>query len=1116
MDMYFTVEKIASRVRELQGYIYRHRMPVRGLRYIVAGQGAMASAKYAAEDVSKPEYDDSEWLELTPGARWGGRDVTIWVRGRFGIPEDWRRSYGNVALHIHLSERQGRGGGPEGLLYVDGAPIQGIDVNHTEAILPASVVNSGDGNEKILTIKATSGMHGSYYTFETAELVLIDKDVQDLYYLLNTGIGTVNVLGDNSPQGSALLNVLDEATRLIDWRKPGSNMFYDSAKNAANYLRSALAGLSREGIRPKVVCVGHSHIDVAWLWPLRHTREKCARTFSTVTNLMDLYPDYYFIQSQPQLYKFIKEDHPEIYARIKEKVASGQWEPTGGMWVEADCNLISGESLVRQFLFGTRFFREEFGKECKVLWLPDVFGYSWALPQIIKKSGLEYFMTTKISWSQYNRPQYDTFSWRGIDGTEVLTHFITTPANDDVWFYTYNGDISPKTIKGIWDSYREKRLNDELLLSFGHGDGGGGPTRSMIETAKAFKEIPGMPEVELGKAEPFFDRLAERVKGEPHLPVWDGELYLEYHRGTYTSQAQNKRANRRSEILYHDAEAFSSLAHAMGRKFSYPQKDLNHGWELILLNQFHDIIPGSSIREVYEDSEKQYEEIMNIGHGTLRAALDHIVKDMELKKEAIVVFNSLSWERSDVVVVPWNPAFEGKVFVDSEGRKVRSQVVESACGAGASSDTCKELLLFVEGIPALGYKAIYLEDDSPSCCQDADDGSPSCRRDADSVVPDCQSPASSSSECSCGECEISVTPAKLENSFFNITLNSSGQIKSVWDKIRDREVLAPGERANVLQVFEDKPLRFDAWDIDIFYKEKMWEVTDLAEVTVEEEGPERGVLRLVWRFMDSVITQRMTIYRSIARVDFRTEVDWRESQMLLKAAFPVDIRATKATFEIQFGNVERPTHWNTSWDFAKFETCGHKWVDMSEGGYGVSLLNDCKYGHDVKDNVIRLTLLKSAINPDPKADKRHHVFTYSLYPHAEDWYRGRTVNEAYSLNYPLAAVYVGACVGYGASSALGSGRKQGTLPDTFSFASSNAQNVIVETVKKAEDSDAIVVRVYEYGNRRGPVTLTFGFPIKDAKECNLVERNESPARFDGRNLDFFIKPYEIKTFLVKF
>lgn len=1132
-SIYFTDKKIRSRMEELRGFIFRKQAPIERLHYIAGDP----------KGAHRPEYDDSGWAEFVPGHEWGGKDVTIWIRGTATLPpvpaeqsserhEDTvpggKRRGNQVALHVLLfSPKRADLSGPEALLYINGKPVCGIDRYHTEAVLTPQV--TGGDTRFTIAIKATSGMGEAKHRFETAQVVEIDRDTESLYFSLKAGIEAVAVAGQESSEGVALLNALDAAVRCIDWREPGSTAFYDSVSQARNCLDSALTALPpKSALGPTVTCVGHSHIDVAWLWPLAHTREKCSRTFSTALQLMDLYPEYRFIQSQPQLYKFIKEDYPEIYERIKEKVASGQWEPTGGMWVEADCNLISGESLVRQLLFGTRFFREEFGRECKVLWLPDVFGYSWALPQVIKKSGLEYFMTTKISWNQYNRPQYDSFRWRGLDGTEVLTHFITTPLPNH-WFFTYNGDITPSMVKGIWDTYRQKDLNSELLLAFGHGDGGGGPTREMLEMARRLKSLPGVPRTELGQAEPFFDRLASTLEVHPRLPLWDGELYLEYHRGTYTSQAANKRSNRLSEVLYHDAEALSSLAGAQTAGFSYPREELRSGWELILLNQFHDIIPGSSIREVYEDSKAQYEEISRTGEAALDRAFRSLIAGLgggeAQGRRVTLVFNPLGWDRSDLIEIPWDPAFRGKHFIDHEGTVVPHQVVE---GEG------RKVLLWLPDIPSLGYTSVFLSNE----VHDPEPGehlgsAPASGVRLDLAETDLPAPPDG----------IRMSPSQLENAFFSISLNDCGQIISLWDKRHGREVLPPGARANVLQVFEDKPLGNDAWDVDIFYGDKVWEVTDLVDSCVLEQGPLRGVLRLVFRFQNSTITERLIFYRSIARIDFETEIDWKERQLLLKVAFPVDVRSTKATYDVQFGNVERPTHWNTSWDYARFETCGHKWADLSEGGYGVSLLNDCKYGHDIKDNLMRLTLIKSAVSPDPLADKCFHSFTYSLYPHEGGWYDAGTVREAYQLNYPtrprsitgvLSPEQCTAPPGVpgpdsqsGPDNTLPAPKSVATpaeaapasrerLPDSFSFAGVDAPNVIIETVKKAEDGDATLVRLYEYGGRRGSVTLRFGPPVRSAWECNLMERDAVPVEIRENSIESFVKPYEIRSFLVEF
>ncbi|HWI65323.1 MAG TPA: glycoside hydrolase family 38 C-terminal domain-containing protein, partial [Symbiobacteriaceae bacterium] len=559
-------------------------------------------------------------------------------------------------------------------------------------------------------------------------------------------------------------------------------------------------------------------------------------------------------------------------------------------------------------------------------------------------------------------------------------------------------------------------------------------------------DMPGIPHVKIGRVDEYFARLEGRVWADPRLPVWNGELYLEYHRGTYTSQAQQKRNNRKLEFLLHNAELYAALAGIMTGA-EYPRPALDEAWEIVLRNQFHDIIPGSSIRPVYEESAVEYQAARELAGGALAEAEASLTSVMDLAEASLVVFNPTGVNRSDLVEVELP---EGTVPVDEEGLPLPTQ----------------GKLVYAVDVPANGYRAYPLR-------------------------PFVGAGASG---------RLTVTPALVETPHFRIELNGAGQIARLYDRVQNREVLAPGRAANVLQAFEDKPMHYDAWDIDIYYSQKCREVTDLVEATVEEAGPERGVLRLVWRFEDSTITQRMTVYARTPRIDFDTHVDWQQSQVLLKAAFPVEVHATRATYEIQFGNVERPTHWNTSWDWARFESVGHKWADLSEGGYGVSLLNDCKYGYDIKDNVLRLTLIKSAISPDPKADRGEHRFTYSLFPHAEDWYRGGTVAQGYRLNNPLTAVVESA--------------HRGTLPAVFSLVSCAAPNVMVETVKAAESGQGLVVRVYEFGNRRGPVELLFGRPIASAVETNLLEQEPRPVSWQGHRLPFEVTPYAIRTFVV--
>jgi alpha-mannosidase len=1039
--MFFTAEKIASQLPEIRRAIHREVQPIPRFKFF---EGECPAARC-------PFFDDRDWAEFKIGDSWGGYDVLAWFRATVPIPAQFRGH--KLALRFLVGPRDTGNSTAEALLFVNGRPLQGIDVWHEEVWLPPELLHD---DELRIALKAWSGVMAvpDRRRFKLAQLVRIDEPTERFFYLADTLLKAVAVLDENDLRRVKLLRALNGAFHGIDFTQPQSACFYESIAAAERYLRFQIERLQSDGIKPTVIGIGHSHLDLAWLWRLCHTREKAARTFSTALHLMRQYPEYIYLHASPQLYKFVKEDYPELYAQIKERVAAGQWELTGGMWVEADINLPGGESLVRQILYGQRFFQQEFGVTTSVLWLPDVFGYSWSLPQIMKKSGLDYFMTTKISWNQFNRFPYDTFFWRGIDGSEVLTHFVTTP-EEHSHHYTYIGTLEPREVKGIWDTYKQKDLNDELLHVFGWGDGGGGPSREMLEMARTMRDLPGIPRVELAKAEPFFARLAERL-AEQDVPIWDGELYLEYHRGTYTSQAHIKRANRKAEVLYHDAEWLSAVADTLSGQSAYPAQSLHCGWELLLLNQFHDILPGSSIRQVYDDSRAQFAQIFERGRDALRQAQRTILERIAVEQPSVVIFNSLSWRRGGLIELPWPEHLRGATLHSVAGQPLRSQNIAEG-----------RLLLEVEPVPALGYTTLAIRPGDERS-QPAD--------------------------------ELIVTTELLENRWYRVRLNERGQIASLFDKRYEREVLRGC--GNVFQVFEDKPLSFDAWDIDPYFGEKMRQIDRLLAAEVVEQGPLRGALKLQWQFYDSRITQRIVLYQDSPRIDFETAIDWQERQVLLKVAFPVAVRATRATYEIQFGAIERPTHANTSWDYARFESVGHKWVDLSEGGYGVALLNDCKYGYDVKHHLLRLTLLKSPIGPDETADRGTHVFTYSLLPHAGPWNAADVVRAAYELNYPLLAATIPQ-------------PQPGKLPRAFAFAEPDADHVIVETIKRAEDDDAWIVRVYEcqqiYCRQ---VTLRFGQRVRRAVECNLMEIAHSPVAHDDRSLTFAIAPYEIKTFKV--
>lgn len=962
--------------------------------------------------------DTSDWEMLTREQLWGGHREYYWFETRVVIPAEFD---GECVVYELMTGREGEwdATNPQFSIFVDGKRIQGLDVNHREIILTE---NACAGQEYRIILSAFTGDQNFSLRLCSAIKVL-DRKTEKYFYDLSVPYEVARLLPEDDSAYLTILKCLNESLNLLDFRKEGSGEYYESLEKAQEYITREFYGKHCGDSDAYIYCVGHTHIDCAWLWTLKVTEDKAVRSFSTVLELMRRYPEYIFMSSQPQLYKYVKKNAPEVYEEIKERVKEGRWEVEGGMFVEADCNIASGEALVRQFVHGKRFFRDEFGKDNEILWLPDVFGYSAALPQIMEKCGIRYFMTTKISWNEFNKMPCDTFEWEGIDGTRILTHFVPTRdynkgavegGFETEHFTTYNGYINPSQMKGAWKRYSQKYLNDEVLCSFGYGDGGGGPTKDMLENQRRLaKGIPGCPKTVMSTSQQFFHVLDKKVRDKN--PSWVGELYLEYHRGTYTSMARNKKYNRRSEFAYQNMELYGILGEYL-LKEAYPDKEIHEGWEVILRNQFHDILPGSSIKEVYDDSKEEYETILSANREYTDRSLGSLAEHVNAPIHSVVVYNPNSMNAEEVVCFP-----------------------------------CPE---------DISYPAVKA-----------------------------------------GEERLPVQKA-VENAFFSIDLNEKGQFISIYDKRAARELLPEGKAANVLMSYEDRPHNYDAWDLNNYYTEKSWEIDDVARIEAAECGPVRGCLKITRNYLDSVISQYICIYKDTARIDIKNEIDWREHQIFVKALFPVDIHTSEASFEIQYGNVKRPTHANTSWDFAKFEVCVHKWMDVSEDGYGVSVLNDCKYGCSVRDGVIGISMLKSAISPNPEADKEHHTFTYSIYPHQGSWKEAGTVNQAYLLNNPLEAAV--------------KANEGGTLPDVYSFVTCSRENVVVEVVKKAEEEEAVIVRLYEFFNRRTEVSLTFAEDIKTVCECDMLEADLEELQPDGKKVSFKMKPFEIKTLKLKF
>lgn len=1031
--MFFTKWKLSKRIEEMGRKRYFGEAAIAPFN---AMDGQLSTDEHYTE---KPEKIEGKTFDI--GDMFIGRDKYLWLEKEVEVPL-CKEGCEVIGLFDFGITGGGTNSGFESLLYVNDEKYQGVDSNHKEVFF------EGFEGEKIkLTFMLWTGLEGGgqpremHHRCNKAHFVYLHKKADELYYFARAILGTLDLLEEDSEYYESLLGALDRAMVLLDW--DGEN-FYETVDAAHSSLMKDLSKIEKH-TSVTVNVVGHTHIDVAWLWRLKHTREKVQRSFATVLRLMERYDEYIFLQTQPQLYKYIKEDCPEMFEKIKQRVAEGKWETDGGMWVEADCNLSSGESLVRQFLHGTRFFEREFGTKCEYLWLPDVFGYSWALPQILKLCEIDTFMTTKISWNQYNNIPDDLFRWRGIDGTEILTYFVNTPGERQSYkdkFSTYNGMMVPNCVIGNWKKFKNKELSNETLLCYGHGDGGGGVNREMLEMRRVMDKLPGIPNVKTARAGDFFKKIHSRVDNtDRYVHIWDGELYLEYHRGTYTTQCYNKKMNRYLENKIAQAEWLSSLSYVLGGE--YAQADLNDAWECVLLHQFHDIIPGSSINEVYKDSHLNYEKAEKQTDRAKEVALGKLLKE---KENVYSVYSTNSFGGNELVLIPET---KKGYFTDNGGNVLKSQ----------KNDNGYEVLVDVKPFSAVEITF--------------NEGNVTQKNSA-----------------------FTYENNSIDTPFYKIEWNNGGRLTRIFDKEACREVLKNGQEGNVLEVFEDKPLEYDAWNVDIFYDEKMTKI-NLCEVPqLIECGNLKAVIRFKYGYNKSAFTQDMVVYADSRRIDFKTNADWFEKNKLLKVAFYTDIRSTKATYDIQFGHVERPTHWNTSWDMAKFEVCAHKWADLAENGYGVSLLNNCKYGYSIKDNAIKLSLLRAPKYPDYEADMGRHEFTYSLYPHLLSVTDGGTIEEANRLNLPAVSV-------------------KGEFAVKGSLVKLDNSNVQIDVVKKAEDEDCLIVRMHECRGGRCVANLSSDCRIKQIIPCNLLEHNTGEA-VAGSAAELIFRPFEIKTLKLYF
>ena len=990
---------------------------------------------------------DFKWKPAISGMRWGGPGITAWFLGTAILPN----SCAGEKVFVRA-----RCGGMETLLLVDGEPHGVFDLHHPVVLLTLA---GSTGKEYELAFEAYAGHHfpgtqpddtmvtwrrraGHSPEFETrfekVELLTERDDVSAFVFDLRALLQLLQALpGESSRRGRILAGIAEVFERIDALPAERSEESWRPKLREARRAMHPLLTAKNGDSAPWAGLIGHSHIDTAWLWTIAETRRKCVRTFSSVLNLMDQYPELLFIQSAPYHVVMIEESHPNLFRRIQEAVANGRWEPNGAVWIEPDCNLPSGESLIRQFLVGQQETRRMFGYSGDTLWQPDVFGYSGALPQIMRGCGVEYFLTTKMAVSDTTRFPFDTFWWRGIDGSAILAHFNRIHCSPD-----------PKSLIEQWRNVQNKETQDRWLCSFGLGDGGGGPQQEMLEMARRVVDLEGCPRTSYSTVSDFMRGIRDDLGNG--LPEYRGELYLESCRGTYTSIAAIKMGNRRAELALRDAEFLSTLAALQAGR--YPRETLRDIWKTLLVNQFHDILPGSSIDEANNQAIAELQECITGAHKLTNSALHSLCGNSPANGDSVLLLNSLSWERCGELALNGIP--RNRIPADPT---LTWQWVENI-------ENCEQLLVAGIEPPPLGGMRLDLKDG---------------RSDA-------QSP-------------FVIGEKSVETPFAHFRFDRSGSILSLVDRESGRQLVRKGGNFNLFWLGEDVPLAWDNWDIDMDQERKMRPVDGLLHQDIVSDGPLQLRIRRQYRIGDrSRLTQDMVFHSTTSRVDFETVVDWQETHTLLKVGFATDILATNARHEIQFGHVVRPTHRNRPAERAQFEVCNHKWTDLSENRFGVALLNDCKYGIGVHGGEMRLTLIKSGTHPDSRGDRGRHCFSYALLPHTGGFCAESVIRPGYEFNIPpiVRPVSAGA----------------GSINPLLTV---SAPNVIVETVKWAEKGEAFVIRLYEAEGSGAYTVLTFSAPVESVEETNMLEEEARNLPLQDRRVSLYFRPFEIKTLKIR-
>jgi alpha-mannosidase len=999
---FYTRTRIKQFGRRLKRAIYPERAPVAQIE--IAGP------------TDRIPYAEAKTLSYRPahiGEELGPLWATFWVRVTATIPFGWR----GARVDLYWDSQS------EALLWLDERSAQGLNIGRNTATL----AEAAEGGEtialyiEVACIRAFGAREAGYppeepYTLAACELRRFDPEAWALFHDFETlrqleadrePPQTPRSTGGVAPKlvrpaldttwAGKLLHNLNRVCNVLD---PDDRTGWAAGRAILSGLLSARNG----SVVHEISAIGHAHIDTAWLWPVEETRRKCQRSFANVLALMARYPEFKFACSQAAQYAMMEECDPDLFARIGAKVRDGQWIPIGGSWVEPDCNLPSGESMARQFLYGQRYFEKHFGARSRVFWNPDVFGYAGQLPQLMREAGMDRFLTQKLSWNRFTAPPHHSFHWRGIDGSEVLTHF---PPVD-----TYNGAATVEELRYHAANYKDADRSSHAAYLFGYGDGGGGPDADMIETLRRTSDLLGVPRTTTRDPNDLFDRLA-REAGD--FATIEGELYFEYHRGTYTSQAEIKRLNRLVEGRLQDLDLLCALSVLAGKP-APAREAVENLWRTLLINQFHDILPGSSIAEVYVRARRELAETAQAARTLTRNLLDMLGDGHDA-----VPFNTTSVARDEIVETP-------------DGSLQRMTAEPFSAGRMIAADDRVKVEETADGIA-------------------------------------------------------------LENSCLRAVLTAGGAVHSLLQKTTGRETLsAPGNR---FVLYDDRPTEYEAWDIDPFALETGRVCAPAECHTIVARGPLRGAVRFEYRIGEqSRLVQTVQLDAGANVLVFDTEIDWQERRTLLKAAFPLTPKATRAAYETMCGTVERPTHANTDADLAQFEVPAHRWADLSEPGFGVSLLNDSRYGYSTFDSTMTLSLLRGTKSPDESADIGTHRLRYAIYPHAGDWREAGTVAAALCFNRPLL---------------WSMGRPALNEPP----ARAEPGNVVVDTIKPTEDGEGWIVRLYESHGRATNATLRFGVPVHVVTQSNTLEDRLDAITVENSTCRLSLRPYQITTLRIE-